>query len=342
MKTSLVFRTVTGLLAACMCLNMAVAQSEDFEKIVAAAKKEGLMRLYTGMVGSDATPAIAKAFQAKYGIRVEVLEVRASELRERVRTELVANRVLADAMWTSATQTRQFAAEDRTIQPFGALPNLKNISDEVRQQWQSTDMHLPIFTIRYAILINTALVKDPPKTYADLLDPKWKGKILADDFRAAGGGNTFFTVTYNKFGPDYLKRLEQNQITFTRDLRNGERRVARGEFSIFLPFTIFNLTASQGLPVAGVVLEEGMTYTPFSVSLVRGAPNPNAGKLFIDFTTSLEGQGIFAAYGLAPMAQGLGDKYPAILRPFADAKMLGARDGTQDDFMFKAAKDIFK
>ncbi len=342
MITSLKLKIATTLLGACLCLNFAVAQSEDFEKIVAAAKKEGLLRLYTGMVGSDATPAIAKAFQAKYGIRVEVLEVRASELRERVRTELVANRVLADAMWTSATQTRQFAAEDRTIQPFGALPSLKNISDEVRQLWQSPDMHVPIFTVRYAILINTALVKDPPKTYADLLDPKWKGKILADDFRAAGGGSTFFTVTYNKFGADYLKRLEQNQITFTRDLRNGERRVARGEFAIFLPFTIFNLTSSQGLPVAGVVLEEGMTYTPFSVSLIRGAPNPNAGKLFIDFTASLEGQGIFATYGLAPMAQGLADKYPPVLRPFANAKMLGARDGTQDDFMFKAAKEIFK
>ena len=111
-------------LAAFACAAPAFAQSPEWDQVIAAAKKEGLVRLYTGMVGSTATPATANAFRAKYGIRVEVLEVRASELRERVRTELVANRVLSDAMWTSAVQTRQFAAEDRTIQAFGALPNL--------------------------------------------------------------------------------------------------------------------------------------------------------------------------------------------------------------------------
>ena len=331
----LILAALTGAAPVC-------AQSPEWEQVIAAARKEGLVRLYTGMVGSTATPAIVNAFRAKYGIRVEVLEVRASELRERVRTELVANRVLSDVMWTSAVQTRQFAAEDKTIQPFGILPSLKNISNELRELWKSPDVHVPTFTVRYGLLINTALVKDPPKTYADLLDPRWKGKILADDFRAAGGGSTFFTVTYNVFGPDYLRRLEQNAVTFTRDQRAAERRVARGEYEIYLPFSLNNLPPLQGLPAAAIVLDEGITYTPFSASLVRNAPHPNAGKLFIDFMISIEGQTIFAANGLGPVVAGLGDKFPPVLRPFSDAKLLGARDGTQDDFMFKAAKEIFK
>ena len=332
-----------ALLAATLAASGARAQtSQEWEQVVAAAKKEGVVRLYSGMSGTTALQAFVNAFREKYGIRVEALEVRASELRERVRTEAVARRVLSDTMWTSAVQTRQFAAEDRTIQPFGPVPNLKNVSQELREHWQNPDIHVPIFTVRYGILINSAAAKDAPKTYADLLDPKWKGKILADDFRAAGGGSTFFTVTYNNFGPDYLKRLEQNAVVFTRDQRGAERRVARGEYIIYLPFSLNNYPQLTGLPVQALLLEEGMTYTPFSGSLIRNAPNPNAGRLFIDFMISDEGQAIFAAHGLGPMLAGLGDKAPPSLQPFADKKFLGARDGTQDEFMFKAAKEIFK
>ena len=181
-----------------------------------------------------------------------------------------------------------------------------------------------------------------PRKYSDLLDPKWKGKILADDFRAEGGGNTFFTVTYEKLGADFLQKLAQNDVTFTRDQRGAERRVARGEYAIYLPFLMNNLPSLQGLPVQPVVLEEGATYTPFSGSLVRGAPHPNAGRLFIDFMISSEGQAIFAANGLWPIMNGLDDKFPALLRPLAGTKLLGARDGTRNEFMFNAAKEIFK
>lgn len=314
----------------------------DWDRVVAEAKKEGLVRLYSGLVGSGAAPALAKAFQAKYGIRVDVLEVRASELRERVRTEIAANRVIADTMWTSAVQTRTFAQEDKTIQPFGPLPNLGNVNMELRELWQSPDMHVPVFTLRYGLLVNPNVVKDAPKSFNDLLDPKWKGKILADDFRAEGGGNTFFTVTYEKLGPDYLQKLAQNDITFTRDQRGAERRVARGEYAIYLPFLLNNLPSLQGLPVQSVVLDEGATYTPFSGSLVRGAPHPNAGRLLIDFMLSKEGQSLFAANGLWPIVDGLADQFPAALRPVAETKLLGARDGTKIEFMFKAAKEIFK
>ncbi len=334
---------LAGVIALASASASASAQSpQDWDRIVTAAKAEGMVRLYSGLVGSAAAPVIAKAFQAKYGIRVEVLEVRASELRERVRTESVANRVLADTMWTAAVQTRQFASEDHTIQPFGAVPNLGNVSQDLRDLWQSPDIHVPIFTLRYGLLVNTALVKDIPKTYADLTDPKWRGKILSDDFRAAGGGNTFFTVTYNNFKASFLEKLAQNNITFTRDARSGERRVAQGEYSIYLPFLLNNLPALQGLPVQPVVLEEGATYTPFSGSLIRGAPRPNAGRLFIDYIISAEAQGIFAANGLWPIMNGLDDKFPPVLRPLANTKLLGARDGAQDEFMFKAAKEIFK
>ena len=184
----MITRRQFGAAAMTMATGPAFAQTPaDWDSVIAGAKKEGVVTLYSGLVGT-AAKAVAAAFQAKYGIRVEILEVRASELRERVRTESVANRVLVDTMWTSAVQTRQFAIDDKTIQPFGAVPNIGNISQDLREFWTNPDMHVPIFTLRYGLLVNTSLVKELPKTYADLTDPRFKGKILADDFRAEGGG----------------------------------------------------------------------------------------------------------------------------------------------------------
>jgi ABC-type glycerol-3-phosphate transport system substrate-binding protein len=80
------------------------AEVADWNKVVTAAKAEGALVLYTALVGAPSTKAIAKAFEAKYGIPVQVLEARASELRERIRTEQSAGRYLGDVMFNSENQ----------------------------------------------------------------------------------------------------------------------------------------------------------------------------------------------------------------------------------------------
>ena len=68
---------------------------------------------------------------------------------------------------------------------------------------------VPIYVIHYGILVNTEMVKpaEEPKGWPDLLDPRWKGKILSDDMRALGGGAVFFMVTVQKFGKEFQERL---------------------------------------------------------------------------------------------------------------------------------------
>ena len=85
---------------------------------------------------------------------------------------------------TADTTTLQ-SKEDNVFGPFGPLPTLGNLKPEFR----SDDMR-PVFAIICGILANTQLVKpsDEPNSWLDLTDPRWKGKILADDFRALGGG----------------------------------------------------------------------------------------------------------------------------------------------------------
>src|SRR6201986_2104666 len=99
------------------------AEVADWDKVVAAAKAEGGLVLYTALVGAPSTKAIAKAFEAKYGIPVQVLEARASELRERIRTEEAAGRYLGDVMFNSENQAIILNAEDKSIVPHDPVPN---------------------------------------------------------------------------------------------------------------------------------------------------------------------------------------------------------------------------
>ncbi len=332
------------LLAACALPGPGAARAQtpaDWDKLVAAAKAEGVVTLYTGLVGNQTSKQIADGFRARYGVRVDVLEVRATELRERLRTEKVSGRVLADVMNTSGLQTREISAGDGTIEKYGSLPGLATIAPAIQSGWEERDIHAPIFNLRYGLLVNTALAAAPPKTYADLLDPKWKGKILADEFRAAGGGQSFFAVTHDKFGRVFHDKLVAQGVVFTRDQRAAERRVATGEFAIYLPFLLNYLPALKGLPVGGVVLEEGVTFTPYSASMVKGAPHPNAARLLIDYMLSQEGQGFYAAEGLGSVIDGVDDKAPEALRGLA-RKLLGTRALDPEDRMSKLAGEIYK
>ena len=331
----------TALAVAILCAPARAQSAEDWAKTVEAAKKEGAVTLYTGLVGSATTKNIAAGFQKKYGVRVDVLEVRATELRERIRTESVSHRPLGDVMNTSGTQTREISLGDGTIEPYGPLPGVAAISKENEPFWKDRDINLPIFNLRYGLLVNTSLAPTPPATYADLLDPRWKGKILADEFRAAGGGQTFFAVTEEKFGRDYHEKLAKQDITFTRDQREAERRVARGEFAIYLPFLLNYYPALKGLPVKPVVLAEGATFTPYAASLIKNAPHPNAGRLLMDYMISPEGQAIYATEGISPVTEGVDDRIPADIRGLS-RKLLGFRDMDPEDRLPKLAKEIYK
>jgi iron(III) transport system substrate-binding protein len=197
---------VAAALTLIFSAHAAQAQSSaDWDKIVAAAKAEGAVTLYTGLPGNPSNDKISAAFEAKYAIRANVLGLRASELRERIRTEYVAGRTLGDVSNTSPNQTRQFAEEDGTVEAFGPLPSLGRIRPDIAALWAARDVHVPIFGLYYAVLANTRLAPDPPQTYADLTDSKWKGKILADDFRPTGGGHSFFSTTYGRSGAAIMR-----------------------------------------------------------------------------------------------------------------------------------------
>ncbi len=311
----------------------------EWGKLVEAAKKEGKLVVYTAAVGQPSHVLVAKAFEKKYGIEVTYLEARASEIRERVRTEQTAGRFIGDLSHNGST-TSTLQAQDGAFQPFGSLPNLARL----RAPFTATDVRVPVFASAYSILVNTNLVKpaDEPKTWADLTDPKWKGKILSDDMRALGGGQVAFFVLYDKLGRGFHEKLAANQLVFSRDLRASERRVARGDYAVWIPMTTNSYADLKGLPVKLLHPQEGYPYITYEVALLKNAPRPNAARLFMDFFLSDEAQlihdkqGLTMVTGTAPPA---GNEEENARR---NGKLLGTTDASRQDEMLKIAKDIYK
>ncbi len=317
----------------------ASAQQADDPALVAAAQKEGKLAFYTSFLGAPFHIAAIKSFEKKYGISVELLDVRASELRERVRTEQAAGRFIGDVIQNGAA-TMIRSQRDGELEPHGGIANATRLNEAQ----PATDVLVPSYILAYGILVNTTRVKpeDEPKSWKDLLAPAWKDKILSDDMRALGGGQVMFSVLEDAFGRAFHEKLAAQAPVFSRDVGNDERRVARGEYPLRIPQLFSNTTILKGLPVKLVIPVEGVPYIRFDMALLRNAPHPNAARLFINYYLSDEVQLIYANAGLIPVVPNLGGAIKDEMRVLTGAKLLGTTNVDTQDAMLALAKEIYK
>lgn len=320
----------------------AIAQTDaEWSQVAKAAKTEGKVVFYTGAVGSPYHKQIAAAFEKKFGIRVDILEARASELRERISTEQAAGRFTGDVHHNGSTTTSLMTTAGN-LEPLGNIPNAKQLI----APFVASEYHIPAIVWTYGILINTEQVKgeEEPASWKDLLEQRWKGKILSDDMRALGGGSIFFMVMHDAFGEDFHKRLSGNAPVFTRDMRNAERRVAQGEYAVYVPELLgnYSLLRAGGLPVKFIIPKEGAPYVRYDLSLLKGAPHPNAARLFINFMLEKESQLIYANGGLKPVVGGVIEQADPALRDYLNAPVLGTSDVARQNAMLKLGAEIYK
>ena len=321
------------------------AQNAAWDKTITDAKAEKQLVLYTALVGDPTLKAIVQGFQTKYGIAVNMLEGRATDIRERARVEQGAGRFIADVTFTTEGQARLIAREDKTYVPHEPTPELKMLKPDFAK-FTTSGLFAPSITIPYGILVNASMVKpeDEPKSWADLANPKWKGKILSDDVRAVGGGYLMFFAQLNApgLGEKFHEELAKNDPSFTRDMREASRRVARGEYAVYMPLILTDIANLKGLPVKAIVPTEGVPFVLYGNVLMRNAPHPAAARLYIDYSMSDEAQSLWAKTGMGVVRSGLGDKIPADVRPFAEAKLLGTTDPDRQDEGLALAKKIYK
>jgi len=308
--------TVAALAALALGLAAVPAAAAD-QALIDAAKKEGSVTWYTTQIINQFVLPAAQAFQKKYGITVNYIRADASEVALRVLNEAHAGKVQADVV--DGTLTTPALKKEGLIMKWvpdsaGRLPKQYVDPDDY---WVATNLY--VLTPGF----NTDLVPKgtEPKTYQDLLDPKWKGKMVWSSSSGSSSGAPGFVGTVladmgEQKGMDYLHALaKQNIAGLGVSARQVLDQVIAGEYSIALQ--IFNnhpvISAATGAPVAWIPMNPAMGVLSV-ISVTAGAPHPSAGKLLVDFLASPDGQNIFRNSDYIPVDPDVPPKVPS-LRP---------------------------
>ncbi len=286
------------------------AGQDDWDQILAAAKKEGKVTVIIP-VGREAQDALTEPFQKRYGIQVEFWADRGAGIAPRVSAERGASKYMWDVVVTGTTTGLAalipMGALD-PLEPALVLPDVKDpklwrggafeFADPGRRMLVMTPFQ------RGTLFVNPNLVKPETfKSYKDLLDPKWKGKMVMDDPRRAGPGQATFTFFYMhpELGPNFIRALGRQELLILRDFAQEVDEVGRGKYPILIGTADANAEERmrQGVPVAIVdprQLKEGSDVSPANgcVALFNRMPHPNAAKVYINWLLSKEGQTVFA------------------------------------------------
>jgi len=259
-------------------------------RIAAAAKKEGALTLYTTIAEKD-LPTLTRPFEAKYGIKVTVWRAGTSSVLQRAVAEASAKRYDVDVIHVGSPEMEALAREQillpvtspqhKDLQPGSVPPH---------REWAAT--LLSVWVQAY----NTRLVKKEnlPKTYADLLEPKWKGKLLLMEPRVGTGLLSMASVA-KAWGPDVLRPLLVDQRP---DFASGNRSVAdalvHGRYPIALGVRPKALEEFRGEGLAAKVKFLDLPDADFQLGPAMfyfdRAPHPAAAKLFANWMLTREGQ----------------------------------------------------
>jgi putative spermidine/putrescine transport system substrate-binding protein len=170
-----------------------------------------------------------------------------------------------------------------------------------------------IHQLTVAFLVNTKLAKATPQSWADLLQPEYKGSVVYLDPRSTGQGQVIaFAANYAAGGDmdnvqpgiDYLGKLHKSGNVLRVEGTTPYAKFLKGEIPVWIGYENDGLKAKHtdgmGDDVAVVIPKEASVAAPYAISLVKNGPNPNAAKLWLNYVMTETGQTIFAAGYVRP------------------------------------------
>ena len=261
--------------------------ADRMERIVAAAKKEGRLTMYTTFAEKD-QPTLIQPFEAKYGVKVNLWRAGTDKVLQRTLAEAAARKYDVDLIHFGSPEMEALSRE-KILQAVNSPvhKDLQPGSVPAHREWAATLLSV------WVQVYNTQLIRkeDLPRTYQDLLDPRWKGKLGIE----AKNQDWFASVV------DVMGGGEKG-LQFFRDLvaRNGisartghtllNNMVIAGEVPLAL--TVYNYMPEQakkkGAPIDWFALEPAVARSN-AIGVARRAPHPNAALLFYEYMLG-EGQ----------------------------------------------------
>ena len=290
----MIHRSAMMLVAALIVSSYAFAQDA---KLIEAAKKEGGKVVAYGSLENAAMDPITEAFEKKTGIKVEYFRASATKAMERALTELRAGKAIFDVMVNNSGTIEIMRKENifaKYISPSAAgFPK-----DEIDPQLGPAYRHTPIGIIYNKSAIGAA---DAPKSLEDLVNPKYRGKVVMPDPTQHTTTMQWLASLYKIMGKEkadkFIRDLGASKPILAESFAPSAERVSTGETPIAISLVRYVVTfAETGAPVDYVRLGK-MLSTGQYLALSNKAPRPSAGKAFIDYFLTAEGMKLLAKSG---------------------------------------------
>ena len=266
--------------------------------LIAAATKEAQITWYTS-ADLQLAEKVGKAFELKFpGIRVRVERAGGERIFARVAQEYASRLYVADAVSTG--DAAQFLAWKRQKLLAPCVP--EDVARHIPPEHRDPDgFYATVRTSLCVIAYNTEMVNrdSAPKSFVDLLDPKWKGKIVKAHPSYSG---TIMTSTYQmvrELGWPYLEKLAQQQVLQIQSATDTPKKIVLGERPVMADGNESNvlLLKETGGPIEVVYAVEGTPSIVQPSAIFTAAPHPNAARLFQNYLFSVEGQELFVNLG---------------------------------------------
>jgi iron(III) transport system substrate-binding protein len=291
----------------------AARAAEPDPALVEAGRKEGSVVWYSTLIVNQIVRPMVDAFERKYpGIKVQYSRATSSDTAIKIRNEARARRVQADVFDGPNTV---FLLEDANLvadyTPRAAADWPLSLRD-VHGHWTAQCMFI------WTAAVNTNVVKpeDIPKTYDDLLNPRWKGQIAwTSDLTPGGPPGFLHNILVDRGqdrGMDYLRAFaKQEPVVIPAAQRVVLDKVVSGEYPLAVMILNYHATisAGQGAPVKWLRMEP-LSQSLSLISLLKDAPHPNAARLLVEFVLSDEGQKIMADNDYLPASPRVAAKIP--------------------------------
>lgn len=291
LKSSVAVAFVGPTALATRVLAQAPAAETITPALVEAAKKEGKLAFYTAM-DIPVAEKFARAFEAKYaGVAVRVERSGSERVYQRLEQERASNIFAADVV--NSADAAHFVVWKRNgwLAPY--LP--EEVARHFPPQHRDADgMHVTTRIWLSSLGYNTRLVtaEEAPKSFADLLDPKWMGKMIKAHPAYSG---TIMTATFQiarDLGWEYLEKLSRQKVMQVQSSTDPPKKLAAGERAVMADGNDYNLIQlkEQGAPVEVVYPTEGTPVITGPTGVFKAAPNPNAARLFHSWLHGIEAQ----------------------------------------------------
>jgi len=290
---ALVFLFLSGALA---------SAAEDRDAIAAKAKEEKTLVVYNSMELLDAS-ALVEAFKKRYPFfEAKLLRLGGTQMPVRVLQEHRAGVHLVDVIQAGDFVFYEISRAN-VFQPYDS-PERSAYWDDFKDKdgvWTSTSHNAGV------ISYNTDMVKpyDVPKTYDDLLHPKWKGKMILD-INGPEWYAGMLQVLGQQKGPQFMRALAKQDLQFRQSKVLANQVLTSEEFSLLINNYehLAQAARKKGAPVDSVAAYPVLSRV-HTIALAQYAPHPNVGRLYIDFVLSEEGQKILRSFGRSSSRKGI-------------------------------------